>query len=312
MIKFKGFFFYAIQDGYSDKTDAIEIWKSYFDKNIGSFGEEGDVNRIEMFSLNDFGSDWGQLNDVKSIKNEDGTYSNVYVFVYKGTATTVDGTTTYDYLLPGNKTTSPLFTSVTLNKDLGNPKTITTNAMAVEAFDVQSPLSATYNTDDEEVELVIYDTPMDLTVIWEYYIYGLRYGLDTEQEKIEEAIVKMHPLITEIEIEKSAKLGGTGTKITGSSKTTTIAEFTVIYYGDANGDGAVNQIDLTMLNQHINNTSSLTSIQQKAMDLNHDGQIDNTDSQLLQCVLKKVAVIDQESGKVTDPYTGEAYILPSD
>ena len=54
----------------------------------------------------------------------------------------------------------------------------------------------------------------------------------------------------------------------------------IICYGDINGDGYANAWDLSMINQFINGTGTLTERQQEYADLNADGVIDERDSDI--------------------------------
>ena len=319
---------YAIQDGYSDKTSVADIWNSYFEKNITSFGEEGDLNRTQMFNLNDFGSDWGQLGNIKAVKNTDEngnvSYSNVYIFAYKGTATTVDETTTYDYLLPGNETSQSLFKSVTMNRRIGDTTALQIDGMETEFVS----LATTYNYDDSVEPIDGSDFYPIIPLAHEtynYYIYGLRYDFDTkkdpttpsEQEILTNRInaVLEAKGITEpkTKVKKASKIGGTGTVITvtGSDENNTVeytCNFTVIYFGDANGDGSIGSLDSTLLANAINGTLEFTASQKKAMDLNPDNKIDANDLTVLTSVLTKQASIDQNKGRIVCAAGHEVYI----
>lgn len=100
---------YAIQDGYADKTDKNEIWTSYFNKNIGSMGEQyTGEERVQVFDIKNISSDWEQLGDVYQSANG----NNYYTYVYVGTG---------DYLLAGHTTSSSLFTQVALAESIGSP-----------------------------------------------------------------------------------------------------------------------------------------------------------------------------------------------
>ena len=59
-----------------------------------------------------------------------------------------------------------------------------------------------------------------------------------------------------------------------------IREVATVIYGDANGDGKVNNKDLGMLQQHLNDWA--VTIDTNAMDVNKDGRINNKDLGMIQ------------------------------
>ncbi len=80
------------------------------------------------------------------------------------------------------------------------------------------------------------------------------------------------------EIIENNQLVGTGSKIkiirtTQTNNTTeTIAEYTVVLYGDVNGDGKINSVDLLVLQRHILEIQTIDEIFQKAGNINKNGR----------------------------------------
>ena len=74
------------------------------------------------------------------------------------------------------------------------------------------------------------------------------------------------------------QLVGTGAKIkiiktTQTNNTTeTLAEYTVVLYGDVNGDGKINSVDLLVLQRHILEIQTIDEIFQKAGNINKNGK----------------------------------------
>ena len=100
-----------------------------------------------------------------------------------------------------------------------------------------------------------------------------------------ENIKKHITTIYEIKIEnysgetiENNQLVGTGSKIkiirtTQTNNTTeTIAEYTVVLYGDVNGDGKINSVDLLVLQRHILEIQTIDEIFQKAGNINKNGR----------------------------------------
>lgn len=56
----------------------------------------------------------------------------------------------------------------------------------------------------------------------------------------------------------------------------------VKYYGDADGDGQVTAKDITIIQRVINKENNPTALQKETLDLNGDGNINNTDYELMQ------------------------------
>ena len=74
------------------------------------------------------------------------------------------------------------------------------------------------------------------------------------------------------------QLVGTGSKIkiiktTQTNNTTeTLAEYSVVLYGDVNGDGKINSVDLLVLQRHILEIQTIDKIFQKAGNINKNGR----------------------------------------
>ena len=74
------------------------------------------------------------------------------------------------------------------------------------------------------------------------------------------------------------QLVGTGSKIKiirttqTNNKTETLAEYTVVLYGDVNGDGKINSVDLLVLQRHILEIQTIDEIFQKAGNINKNGR----------------------------------------
>ena len=70
---------------------------------------------------------------------------------------------------------------------------------------------------------------------------------------------------------------GTGNKISIVSAGNEIAAFTTLVYGDVNGDGIINIIDLGMVDRYILNAYDITGMNLKACDVNRDGVVNIID-----------------------------------
>ena len=68
------------------------------------------------------------------------------------------------------------------------------------------------------------------------------------------------------------QLVGTGSKIKIIKDGEVIAEYTVVLYGDVNGDGKINSVDLLVLQRHILEIQAIDEIFQKAGNINKNGR----------------------------------------
>ena len=75
------------------------------------------------------------------------------------------------------------------------------------------------------------------------------------------------------------------TAVVGTGDTVTIyrndgtqyAKWTVLIYGDVNGDGVITNSDRVKIRNHVLGTSKLSGVYFAAGDINSDGQVSNTD-----------------------------------
>jgi len=85
---------------------------------------------------------------------------------------------------------------------------------------------------------------------------------------------------------------GTGDKIIVSNGSES-REYTAIIYGDANGDGVINIMDLLRVQKRLLKSVTLTDAQAKAADNNKDGQITVVDLLRVQKHILKTITIEQ-------------------
>ena len=91
------------------------------------------------------------------------------------------------------------------------------------------------------------------------------------------------------------QLVGTGSKIIFMDENNDIIrELTVIFYGDVNGDGKINSVDLLVLQRHILEIEKLGDIYQKAGNINKNGKAPSSvDLLLIQRHILQLAIIQQ-------------------
>ena len=154
----------------------------------------------------------------------------------------------------------------------------------------------------EEPVLIVPDNSEATTVIDEgnNFIYGLKVGI-SEAELI--SIFLGVEGNGHIVISTSTGSIGTGTTVTLISDNTglPIAAYTIIIFGDTNGDGIISQVDMINLNAAVSGSSSsaLSDAALFAVDLNGDGFTSLSDVAQLKSVIARSASINQSTGRVS-------------
>lgn len=118
---------------------------------------------------------------------------------------------------------------------------------------------------------ISFDSPLTVNSL---EISGIDYNENTVAN-IKEKIT------TELEIEivnnkneilDDTDLIGTGSKIIVNEDGKILREYTIILYGDANGDGKINSVDLLVIQRHILEIESIEEIYKKASNINKNGK----------------------------------------
>ncbi|NLX92990.1 MAG: hypothetical protein GXZ02_03840 [Clostridiales bacterium] len=97
----------------------------------------------------------------------------------------------------------------------------------------------------------------------------------------------------------STNILGTGTQVNIIDDTTgtTVATYTIIIFGDVNGDGCIDSIDAGILVDHENHTITWDTLIDaayiKAGDLNGDYNMDSIDASIIVDAENYIATIDQ-------------------
>ena len=130
------------------------------------------------------------------------------------------------------------------------------------------------------------------------YIIGLRTGLT-------DSALKSNFFVMEnvtVSIKKvMGRTVGTGTKITVKSTldNSVIGEYVVLIYGDINGDGMITMLDSSILLSYLNKGATFTAVQKLAANVNGDRYVNFVDVRMLNNVIYKVSVINQQTGKAS-------------
>ena len=150
----------------------------------------------------------------------------------------------------------------------------------------------------EEAKAVFKAKEGSTTIIKDGYIYGLTTGMT--KASFQNNFVT-YENVTLTYSGNSGRYLGTGTTVTVTStiNNEVIGTYTIIIYGDINGDGTITVIDSTLLASSLQKNVVLSSVQKKAANLNGDRYVNVVDNTLLSNVIKKTSSIDQTTGKVS-------------
>lgn len=122
--------------------------------------------------------------------------------------------------------------------------------------------------DDSEI---YFENPLKVN---SFEISGIEYSSNTVLDVKDK-------IITDLEIEivnkkneliEDTGIVGTGSKIRIKEDGKVIRQYQIIVYGDANGDGKINSVDLLVLQRHILQIEPLKQIYKKASNINKDGK----------------------------------------
>ncbi len=122
----------------------------------------------------------------------------------------------------------------------------------------------------EDTEIT-FDSPLKVN--------GLRItGIEDTKNTVADIMAK---ITTSLEIEfinnndeilKETDIVGTGSKIRVKEDGKILREYTIVIYGDANGDGKINSVDLLVIQRHILEIEPLGEIYKYASSVRKNGQ----------------------------------------
>ena len=96
------------------------------------------------------------------------------------------------------------------------------------------------------------------------------------------------------ELLKEGELAGTGSKIRILEKDKIVMEYNIILYGDVNGDGKINSVDLLVLQRHILEIEKMTGVFLKAGNIHKNGKNPSSlDCLLIQRHILELTTIEQ-------------------
>ena len=137
------------------------------------------------------------------------------------------------------------------------------------------------------------------------YIFNISSGLTDLNEKVETVNGYFYSL------ENKSTFVGTGTSVLVKSEDSVVDSYTVILFGDVNGDGWYDGMDAMLVSCLANGMLSKDDVGEAvymAADCNHDGVIDDADVELLEQAGVFLASVDQSESEEELLITSSAYV----
>lgn len=144
--------------------------------------------------------------------------------------------------------------------------------------------------EDSEIH---FDSPLRVNL---FEITGIEEEHNTVREIKEKIITNLEVVIVnkDNQVMQETDIVGTGTKIQIKENGNLLREYKIILYGDANGDGKINSVDLLVLQRHILEIERMEEIYQKACNIRKDGKKPSSvDLLLIQRHILKLQQIEQ-------------------
>lgn len=174
----------------------------------------------------------------------------------------------------------------------GSKSRICNNCGAVETEAIPA-------TEYELAEGVVFDTDS-----------GIISGINAGESSLENYITVLNSAYTWSYDSPDGKLG-TGTRATLKNGDTVVGEFTILIYGDTNGDSWYDGQDAVLVSCLANSMlteENIGTVAYMAADCNHDGMVDETDVALLNEAGILLSSVDQSKSPEVLLETSSAYI----
>ena len=226
------------------------------------------------------------VNDA-SVSNFDGANTSYTVTVPSTMNSVKIAATT---VVSGIKVTGTATQNIVVTAQNGNTRTYTVKIVKSKpVVDGSGNTDVTYLTPDQTITAAGYKINSST------YVYNVTLGSTVAGSIVKLQTANPYASINITNSSNASKTSGslvTGDKIiiacNGLSKT-----YTVVIYGDLNGDGEINVVDLGKVQKHLLKTSTLTGAYLKAADTDKNGSINVVDLGKVQKHLLKVSNISQ-------------------
>lgn len=167
--------------------------------------------------------------------------------------------------------------------------------------------SACGTTETEPIPAISYETVDSLVIDTES---GIISGINAGETTLENYITIVNPNYKWSYDSPAGKLG-TGTKATLKNGDTTVGEFTILIYGDTNGDAWYDGQDAVLVScvaSSMLTEDSIGTAAYMAADCNHDGVVDDMDVALLNQAGALLSTVDQTQSAEVLLETSSAYV----
>lgn len=146
--------------------------------------------------------------------------------------------------------------------------TITAISDENNAIKSECKLTVVRKMEDSEIH---FDSSLQLNSL---EISGISYNENTVLDIIQKITTDLEIKIlnNKDEVLKDTDIVGTGTKIRVKENGNVLREYKILVYGDINGDGKINSIDLLVLQRHILEIEQVDGIYKKAGNIRKDGK----------------------------------------
>ena len=149
----------------------------------------------------------------------------------------------------------------------GNAKIITTSK---ENSNIKSEceVNVVRPMDDSEIH---FDSSLTVNSL---EVSGINYKENTVAELKEKITTdyEIEIVNNKNEVLKETDVVGTGSKIVVKENGEVLRKYQIILYGDSNGDGKINSIDLLVIQRHILEIERLKGVYRKASNINRNGK----------------------------------------
>jgi len=146
--------------------------------------------------------------------------------------------------------------------------TITAISDENNAIKNECKLTVVRKMEDSEIH---FDSSLQLNSL---EISGISYNENTVLDIIQKITtdLEIEILNNKDEVLKDTDIVGTGTKIRVKENGNVLREYKILVYGDINGDGKINSIDLLVLQRHILEIEQVDGVYKKAGNIRKDGK----------------------------------------
>ena len=268
-------------------SEGYTTYKTYMNNNF--------IDSNFLFSIPVFKGTMPEFTSLNSDYNEDATLKMLSVtgcnLMPSFTSSALNYTCNVD------KTT----TKVTVNATSTNENSVVTGIGDIDLVNDETPIeivvtsksgnTLAYNVIVKKIEYIEFTPDEILSKLQINNDNGIISGFDlgSDAKSLNELIKINYPnILSEISVQSKLSTGMT-LKLT----TNTESLYTILIYGDNNGDGEIDIVDLLKVQKHLLEVSKLSDVYLKSSDVNKDGIVDIVDLLKIQKHILNINKIEQ-------------------